>query len=121
LVVELPVPDREIRQRVAERLLAELGGAPDPEIAPYLASRPAESVRTLQGLVQRVVSAAEAEQVPLTAALARTVLEGAPARPPRRPAPARASGIIAPGGVRSREKMVWEWSDIGDRLVEEWR
>jgi hypothetical protein len=30
---------------------------------------------------------------------------------------------VAPtaGGVRSREKMVWSWPEIGDRLVEEWR
>lgn len=120
LVVDLPAPDREIRQQVAERLLQELVKGADPEVAAYIASRPADSVRALQGLVHRVVSAAEAQQVPLTAAFARTVLEGATARAPRRP-PARASGIVAPGGVKNREKMVWDWPDIGGRLVEEWR
>ncbi|HEU4587426.1 MAG TPA: DnaA/Hda family protein, partial [Gemmatimonadales bacterium] len=120
LVVDLPAPDREIRQQVAERLLQELVKGADPEVAAYLASRPADSVRALQGLVHRVVSAAEAQQVPLTAGFARTVLEGATARAPRRP-PARASGIVAPGGVKNREKMVWDWPDIGGRLVEEWR
>ncbi len=121
LVVELPAPDRDVRQRVAERLLRDLVESPDPEVATYLASRPADSVRTLQGLVQRVVSAAEAEQTRLTPAFARTVLEGGAARAPRRSGPSRASGIAAPGGVKSREKMVWDWPDIGDRLVEEWR
>jgi chromosomal replication initiator protein DnaA len=121
LVVDLPAPDRDIRQRVAERMLAELGEVTDTEVAAYLASRPADSVRSLQGLVQRVVSAAEAEQTRLTAAFARTVLEGATARAPRRSAPVRASGIVAPGSVKSREKMVWDWPDVGDRLVEEWR
>jgi hypothetical protein len=31
--------------------------------------------------------------------------------------------LVAPGqgGIRSREKMVWDWPDIGDRLIEEWR
>ncbi|HEU4648924.1 MAG TPA: DnaA/Hda family protein, partial [Gemmatimonadales bacterium] len=120
LVVDLPAPDRDIRQRVAERVLQELVKGADPEVAAYLASRPADSVRALQGLVHRVVSAAEAQQVQPTAAFARTVLEGATARAPRRP-PARASGIVAPGGVKNREKMVWDWPDIGGRLVEEWR
>jgi chromosomal replication initiation ATPase DnaA len=123
LVVELPVPDREIRQRVAERLLGEKLEGPDPEVAAYLASRPADSIRAVHGLVQRVLSAAEAQQARVTASFARSVLEGSPARPARRPSAPRSSGLVAPGvgGVKSREKMVWDWPDIGDRLIEEWR
>jgi len=126
LVAELPVPDREIRQRVADRLLTEKVPEVDPEVAAYVASRPADSVRAVHGLVQRVLSAAEAQQAKVTASFARTVLEGAPARPaPRRASAPRSSGLVAPGpgggGVRSREKMVLEWPDIGDRLIEEWR
>ena len=123
LVAELPVPDREIRQRAADRLLSEKIPEIDPEVAAYIASRPAESVRAVLGLVQRVLSAAEAQQAKLTASFARTVLEGAPARPARRPSAPRASGLVAPGqgGIRSREKMVWDWPDIGERLIEEWR
>jgi chromosomal replication initiator protein len=123
LVAELPAPDREIRQRVAERILSEKVERPDPEVAAYLAGRPAESVRAVQGLVQRVLSAAEAQQAKLSAAFARSVLEAAPARPARRASAPRSSGLVAPGtgGARSREKMVWEWPDIGDRLIEEWR
>jgi len=123
LVVELPVPDRDIRQRVAERVLEVKLERPDPEVAAYLASRPADSVRAVHGLVQRVLSAAEAQQAKVTAGFARSVLEGSPARPARRPSPPRSSGLVAPGagGVKSREKMVWDWPDIGDRLIEEWR
>jgi chromosomal replication initiator protein len=121
LVIDLPAPDRDVRHRVAERLIGERAELADPEVAAYLASRPADSVRSLQGLVQRVVSAAEAEQTRLTVSFARTLLEGASARPPRRSGPVRASGIVAPGGVKSREKMVWDWPDISERLVEEWR
>jgi hypothetical protein len=53
------------------------------------------------------------------------VLEGLPPVTPSamRRAHVRSSGIVAPssGGARSREKMIWEWPDVGDRLVEEWR
>jgi len=123
LVAELPAPEREIRQKVADRLLCEKVPEVDPEVAAYLAGRPAESVRGVQGLVQRVLSAAEAQQAKLTAGFARSVLECAPARPPRRTAAPRGSGLVAPGtgAARSREKMVWDWPDIGDRLIEEWR
>jgi chromosomal replication initiation ATPase DnaA len=123
LVAELPAPEREIRQKVADRLLCEKVPEVDPEVAAYLAGRPAESVRAVQGLVQRVLSAAEAQQAKLTAGFARSVLEGAPARSPRRTAAPRGSGLVAPGtgAARSREKMVWDWPDIGDRLIEEWR
>jgi chromosomal replication initiation ATPase DnaA len=121
LVVELPAPDRDTRQGVVTRLLAEKLGSADAELAAYLAGRPADSVRAVQGLVQRVLHAADAQQARPTAVFARSVLEAAPARPPRRAGP-RASGIVAPGGgVRSREKMVWDWPVITDRLHEEWR
>jgi chromosomal replication initiation ATPase DnaA len=122
LVVDLPAPDRDIRQRVTERVLSEKLDAPDPELATYLAGRPADSVRAVHGLIQRVLSAAEAQQARPTVAFARSVLEVAPARPARRPTATRGSGLVAPGvGVKSREKMVWDWPDIGDRLIEEWR
>jgi chromosomal replication initiator protein len=122
LVVELPVPDRETRHGAIARLLSEKLGSADPELTAYLASRPAESVRAVQGLVQRVLQAAEAQQERPTAAIARLVLEGAAPRRPRRAAGPRASGIMAPGaGARSREKMVLDWPAVADRLHEEWR
>lgn len=123
LLVELPPPERELRQRIVERLLADRGIAADAELAAYLASRPTDSVRAVQGLVQRVLGAAEAQQLRPTAGLARDLLEG-PTRPARRSSPGgRTSGVVVSpaGGVRSREKMVWEWPDITDRLIEEWR
>ncbi|HJR50985.1 MAG TPA: hypothetical protein VJ794_07760, partial [Gemmatimonadales bacterium] len=59
------------------------------------------------------------------------VLDGVPPGPPaqapataqpRRSYGQRSSGIVAPaGGARSREKMVWEWPDIADRMLEDWR
>ncbi len=126
LVVELPAPDQEIRERAIARELEARLGVADVELTGYLASRPADSVRAVQGLLQRVLQAAEAKQVPPTPALAREVIEGVPRRPSRHSGPrsiSRSSGIVAPtaGGARSREKMVWEWPVVGDRVVEDWR
>jgi chromosomal replication initiator protein DnaA len=122
LVVDLPVPDREIRHRVLERMLQGKPPAADAELMDYLGSRPAESVRALHGLLQRVLNAAESQGLTPTVALAREVLEAPAPKPSRRPVTARSSGIVAPAsGARSREKIVWEWPDVGDRIVEEWR
>jgi hypothetical protein len=130
-VVELPAPDREVREAVARRELAAKGVEPDPALVEFFAARPAESVRLLLAQVHRVLNAAEARQVPPGVALAREVLDGvspapaaeAPAAQPRRSGSHRLSGIVAPtaGGARSREKMVWEWPDLADRLIEDWR
>ena len=122
LVVELPAPDRELRERAIERMLSARLESLDPEFASYVAGRPADSMRASLALVQRVLNAAEARQVAPTAGLARDVLEGAAARPRRSP-PARPSGVAAPSGagVRSREKMVWEWPDVAARMIEELR
>jgi chromosomal replication initiator protein len=122
LVVDLPSPEREIRQQVVERLLQAKVGTVDPELASYLGSRTADSVRAVHGLLQRVLNAAEAQGLAPTAALAREVLEGSAAKPLRRQPAGRSSGLVAPAaGARSREKVVWDWPDVGDRIVEEWR
>ncbi len=122
LVVHLPPPEREVRQAVLERLLRDHLGSCDAGLAEYLAGRTVDSVRTLQGVVQRVLQAAEARQEAPTAALAREVLEGAPGRTPRRSGP-RFSGVVVSvaSGLRSREKLVWDWPEPADRLIEEAR
>ena len=122
LVVDLPAPDREIRHQVLERLLQAKLETPDAELLEYLESRPADSIRAVHGLLQRVLNAAEAQNTLPTTALAREVLEGTAPKPPRRPIVSRSSGVVAPAsGARSREKIVWDWPDVGDRIVEEWR
>jgi len=120
LVVHLPAPEREVRQVVIERLLGARYERVDAELASFLASRPAESVRAVQALVQRIEAAADARHCEPDVALAREVLEGAPPRAPRPAAGVRTSGVAA-GGFRSPEKGVWEWPDLGERLIEEWR
>lgn len=120
LVVELPAPDREVREAIVSRFLREKLGEAEPELAGYLAARPVETVRALLGLVQRVLAAAEAEQERPSTGLARQVLEGSPAGPARRSTGSRTSGLLSPtGNLRSREKMVWDWPDIADRLIED--
>jgi chromosomal replication initiator protein len=123
LVAEIKEPDREVKRVVLERLLGQQNSSPDPALVDYLADRPAESVRGLVGELQRVVGAAAAQDGPLTAGLAREVLEGQAPRDSRRSAGFRTSGIVVSslGGIKSREKMVWDWSDVADRVIEEFR
>ncbi len=123
LVAELKEPDRAVKRAVLERLLAGQNVTPEPALLDYLADRPSDSVRSLVGVAQRVVGAAAAEDVPLTAGLAREVLEGQAPREERRSSGFRTSGIVVSslGGIKSREKMVWDWPEVADRLIEELR
>ena len=121
LVVDLPAPEREVRQQVVERSLQAKVGTVDPDLAAYVGSRPVESIRAVHGLLQRILNAAEAQGSPPTVTLAREVLEGSQPKPPRKTS-SRSSGVVAAaGGNKSREKIVWDWPDVGDRIVEEWR
>jgi len=121
LVAEISEPDKELRRGVLERLLQQQRVAAEPALLDYLVDRPVDSVRNLTALVQRIVEAAAAQDAPVTAGLARDVLEGAPA--PRRTTGFRTSGIVvsSAGGVRSREKMVWDWPAAADRVIEDLR
>ncbi|HEV8265656.1 MAG TPA: DnaA/Hda family protein [Gemmatimonadales bacterium] len=123
LVAEIAEPDRELRRTALERMLGQHKVEPEPALLDYLADRPADSVRSLVGLVQRVVTAAAAQDTPVTAGLAREILEGQPAAAARRSTGFRTSGIVvsSAGGVRSREKMVWDWPAPADRVIEELR
>ncbi len=120
LVTELAPPDRELRHALIRRQLAH-AGEPDADLVDYLAARPAESVRAVLGLVQRVLSSAEGLSVPPSAALARELLEGVAPRAQRASVTVRTSGLVASpvGAVKSREKFVWRWPDPAERLVEE--
>jgi chromosomal replication initiator protein DnaA len=121
LVTPLVPPDRALRLAVARKQLGTLVEEGDEPLLEYLAARPAESVRTVRGLVQRVVGAAEAQGVAPTVSLARELLEGAVLRPRRSTGGLRTSGILVSptGGVRSREKFIWSWPNPADRMVEE--
>ncbi|PYO94452.1 MAG: hypothetical protein DMD62_05675 [Gemmatimonadetes bacterium] len=121
LVAEIAEPDKDLRRGMLERLLTQHRVPVEPALLDYLADRPIDSVRNLTGIVQRIIEAAAAQDAPVTAGLAREVLEGAPV--PRRTTGLRTSGIVvsSAGGVRSREKMVWDWPTSGDRVIEDLR
>ena len=121
LVAEVSEPDKELRRNALERFLKSQHLPMDVALLDYLADRPTDSVRSLTGIVQRVVEAAAAQDAPVNAGLARDVLEGSPSA--RRTTGLRTSGIVvsSAGGVRSREKMVWDWPASSDRVIEELR
>jgi chromosomal replication initiator protein len=123
LVAEIGDPDRAVRRTALERLLGQQKLTLEPALLDYLADRPTDSVRSLTGVVQRVVEAAAAQDQPVTAGLAREILEGQPAAGGRRTTGLRTSGLVvsSAGGVRSREKMVWDWPSASDRVIEDLR
>jgi len=120
LVAEVGPPDPDVRLGVVRRLL-EQREIDDPGLAAYLAGRRADSVRAVQGEFNRVMSAADSTGGPPDVAMARHVLEGLAERGSRRLSGPRTSGIIgsSASGVRSREKMIWEWPDVRDRILED--
>lgn len=123
LVVDLPRPDRDVRRAVIRQLLADTPAAGDAALADWLADRPAESVRAVQGMVRRVLSAAEGQGVTPSPALAREVLERrrVAESEPRRSGSHRGPGVSGPSTnlARSPEKMVQEWPRLAERLLEE--
>jgi len=70
------------------------------------------------------MSAAAAQDQPLSAGVAREVLEGPSAEPASRAAGGHRTGglvVSSLGGIRSREKMAWDWPDPVDRMIEDAR
>jgi chromosomal replication initiation ATPase DnaA len=114
-------PDREFRSSMVQRMMGGVAAEADPELVDYLADRPADSVRAVTGLVQRVLDAADARAAPPSAGLARELIEGALPRARRSSAGLRTSGVVVSpaGALQSREKMIWNWPDPAERLVEE--
>jgi hypothetical protein len=117
VVLELGPPERQARVAEVARLL---GAGADADLVEFLASRHAVSIREVQQLVERVREAAEARQAPLSLALGRELLDGAPAEVTRKSR--KSHGVLAPGrgAIRSREKMIEIWPDVVERMIEEW-
>ena len=121
LVASISGPDRDLRREIIEVRLTEQFGAADAELADYLAARPADSVRAVLGLIQRVASAAESQEAKPSAAIARDLIEGVVPVRKRTSTDVRTSGVLASPvtGVRSHEKVVWSWPDPVERVIEE--
>ena len=121
LVVELLQADRGMRTEMARRMLAAQNVCADPGVVEYLGSRPVEGARAVAGLVNRVVASIDPTHETLTVMQARLAVEGETGRVS---AVLAAAGFVSEGldaALRSREKVVWEWPDVGDRLIEDLR
>lgn len=121
LVAVLSAPDRELRRLVVRsRLEAKYQGVFD-SVVDFIAERPADSVRAVLNLVQRVVRAAQAADREPDLAFVSALLEGVAPVPQRTITRVRTSGILSSplGVVRSREKVAWDWPDQTDRVIEE--
>ena len=123
LVVELVAPDRPMREVLVRRLLDQHDVAAADDVVRYLAARPADSARAVQGMVNRALSTMDPADPSLTLSAARLAVEGRAARPSQ--AQAISALIPASSGLdpllASREKLVWDWPEPGDRLIEELR
>jgi chromosomal replication initiation ATPase DnaA len=121
LVVELAPPDREMRAEMARRLLAAQHVSAGPGVIEYLASRPADGARAVADLVTRVVQSIDPTRETLTVVMARFALEGESGRVSAVLAAVSGAPDSIDPLLRSREKVVWDWPDIGDRLIEDFR
>jgi len=121
LAVELAPPDRTMRAEMVRRLLATRSVEAEVEAVEYLAARPADSARAVQGLVNRAIARMDPSSETLTVQAARLAIEGRS----QRPSQAQAVSAVVPAGLDpvmgSREKVVWDWPGATDRLVEELR
>jgi chromosomal replication initiator protein len=117
LVVAIQAPDRQLRKRLYQRYFQQASVAADEELLNYLADRTATSVREIVGTVNRLVASAEVSAAAVTADLARAELDGVGAMP----APAPATMAAADPFFLDDEKVVWEWPDVGGRIIEDLR
>ncbi len=121
LVAELAAPDRPMREEMVRRLLAARRVSADEDVVQYIAARPADSARAVQGLVNRALARMDPATETLSLQTARLAVEGRAPRPSQQQAISAAvpSGLDATMG--SREKVVWDWPNAGERLIEELR
>ena len=117
LVVEIHPPDRALREKLYARFLVQVDVEPDTALLAYLAERSVSSVREIAGMVHRLVAASEVAGVTVTRELAERELEGPGAV--RVPPPATAKAVDT--FFLDDEKVIWDWPDVGGRVVEEWR
>jgi chromosomal replication initiator protein len=120
LTAEIQPPDRPLREKLVSRFLTSLGRATPPDLLDVVSDPPVQSVRELIGLVNRLAAAADARGLELDAALAREEL-GFGADALSTMAPAATAEAAGDRTFLDRERVVWDWPDIGGRMVEELR
>lgn len=124
LVVELAPPDQALGAELYRRILGGAQGQEEALVA-YLASRPVANVGEIIETVHRLTTAADALGTTLTVEVARRELEGPePSVAAMRPTPAGAAPAVRAASdmhFLDDEKVVWEWSDVSSRVLEELR
>ena len=121
LVVPIQSPDRPLRERLFARFLGAQGRATDDALLAVLGEPPVQSVREILGVVNRLGAAADATGAPITPQLAREELglaRGTSFAGTRASAPTDSRRDAA---FLDHEKIVWEWPDVGARVIEELR
>jgi len=120
LMAEIQPPDRPLREKLVARFLAALGRPAPPDLLDVVCDTPVQSVRELIGLVNRLAAAADAHGGALDAARAREEL-GLGADATTTMAPAAAAASAGDSTFLDRERVIWDWPDIGGRLIDEFR
>jgi len=120
LVAALQAPDRALRERLAHRWLLEAGQEPEQGLVAFLADREAASVRELAGLITRLVAVADVAGRALTLEMAQRELGVARTDLSVFSVRTQVPGLLDDFFL-DREKVIWEWPDLGGRLIEEYR
>ncbi len=125
LVVAVQAPDRALRERLVQRWLQETGAEPTQELVALLADRDVSSVRELSGMFTQITAAADLHGFSISAESARRALGLTPPpaahRTPPRMVARRAGDAQRDDFFLDREKVVWDWPDIGGRVIEDYR
>jgi chromosomal replication initiator protein len=119
LVVQIQAPDRALREKLFARFLAAAGRESDAHLLALLGQQTVQSVREIIGVVNRLGAAADAAGAKLDAALVRrelgvtTPYSGVPL--------VGSSNGERDATFMNAEKIVWEWPEVGARVIEELR
>ena len=119
LVVQVQAPDRALREKLYARFLAAAGRESDAHLLALLGQQPVQSVREIIGVVNRLGAAADAAGVKLDATLVRAEL-GVSTPYAGVPLVGSSNGE-RDASFMNAEKIVWEWPEVGARVIEEFR
>lgn len=123
LMVEIRPPDATLRQRLYRHTLQRLGLTVQSDVLSYLARREADNVRDIMATADQLARAAQESGSQITLGFARRILDDVPTTPAVSTTPIPAPRAVADIDTffLDKEKTVWEWPDIGARIIEELR
>ena len=119
LVVQIQAPDRALREKLFARFLVAAGREPDAHLLTLLGQQPVQSVREIIGIVNRLGASAHALGVPLDAKLVRSEL-GVATPYAGVPVTSHVHDERDPAFMDA-EKIVWDWPEVGARVIEDFR